>query len=50
MVNGPMVQHCDSVVAESMSTVNVYWNKLGSEALRSGHFTKRSDRIKSYTE
>ena len=45
-VNGPMVQHCDSIVAESMST---YWNKLGFEALHSGHFTRRSDRIKSYT-
>ena len=35
-INGPLSQHSRSIVEESM---RVYWSKLKSKKLRSGHFT-----------
>ena len=44
-VNGPQVQHSQTVVEESMK---LYWSKLQSSSLKQGHFTRRSDKVKSY--
>ena len=44
-VNGPQVQHSKTVVEESMK---LYWSKLKSSSLKQGHFTRRSDKVKSY--
>ena len=44
-VNGPQVQHSQAVVQESMK---LYWSKLQSSSLKQGHFTRRSDKVKSY--
>ena len=43
--NRPIVSHSQGVVEETMK---VYWAKLKG-SLKNGHFTRRSDRIKSYT-
>ena len=44
-VNGPIVSRSQGVVEETMK---VYWAKLKG-SLKNGRFTRRSDRIKSYT-
>ena len=43
-VNGPIVSHSQGVVEETMKA---YWGKLKG-SLKNGHFTRRSERIKSY--
>ena len=44
-VNGPLVQHSQEVVKESMKK---YWGNMKIESLKSGHFTKRSNNVKSF--
>ena len=44
-VNGPLVQHSMGVVEESMK---VYWGRLKNN-LSDGHFTRRSNKVKSFT-
>ena len=43
--NGPQVQHSQTVVEESMK---LYWSKLSTSNLKQGHFTRRSEKVKSY--
>ena len=44
-VNGPLIQHSEGVVDESMK---VYWSQF-KNSLKNGHFTRKSGHIKSYT-
>ena len=43
-INGPSIQHRDSIVEESMQA---YWRKTNT--FKDGHFVRKSDEIKSYT-
>ena len=43
-VNGPLTQHCQRTVEDTMKT---YWGKLRN-SLKNGHFTRRSENVKSY--
>ena len=44
-VNGPLVQHCDSVVKGTMTT---YWRRMKIGSLQSGHFVRRSNNVMQY--
>ena len=41
-INGPALQHCDAIIKESMVA---YWSR---KKFQQGHFTRRSDNVKSY--
>ena len=45
-VNGPLVQHSTTVVEEAMV---LYWKEMKRETLQAGHFTRRSENVKSFT-
>jgi hypothetical protein len=42
-INGPALQHCDSIVQDSM---RLYWRRMKN--MKDGHFTRKSQNIKSY--
>ena len=45
-VNGPLVQHSQEIVKESMRK---YWGNMKFESLKSGHFTRKCSSVKSYS-
>ena len=45
-INGPEINHCDSLVKEAMSD---YWRKFVRKGDRQGHFVRRGDNIASWT-
>lgn len=44
-VNGPKIQHCDSIVQESMKK---YWRSSKMKNMEDGHFVRRSNNIQSW--
>ena len=45
-INGPADVHCDAVVEEALSS---YWGRQKMAGNKGGHWTRRSDNVKSYT-
>jgi hypothetical protein len=44
-INGPLLQHCDQIVEESMTA---YWRKMKKPSLQKGHFTRRGNRVREF--